>query len=237
MYEINRNRRNTELASLQKSMFKFVLRYHTKVKTVGCPNVLYSQDTADERALFLPGISQDQRIMWQNFQNNLSDNAFQFFAWAYPYFKNTTDVSICYTATPAINERLQALSADEKQEIGQVAATAGFNIAGIRPISQHVAEPKPTVTPKFHPNLAKFNGMNAVKRWIYNTYAAKGLIEVVVYDNLCYNMENYIETWVLEQNLRQAIPAQQPPRYKEPVAVGALLPKFDSSENLQNNWK
>lgn len=234
MYEINRNKRNTELASLQNSLFKFVLRYQEKAKVVGCPKVLYSQDTAAERALFLPGLSQDQRQAWQVFQNNLQNNAFQFFAWAYPIFKNTNDVSICYTATTAINERLQSITIAEKEDIYQVAATAGFNITGIRPISQHASEPKPTVTPKFHPNLPKFNGMNAVKRWIYNAYGEKGLIEVVVYDNLCYNIENYIETWVLEQNLRQAAPPQQPSRYKEPVNVGAAFSNQDYIKQFQN---
>lgn len=238
MYQIDRKKRNTEPSKDDVSLFKYLLSYkhdNKKEKRPGCPDCLYSFDTPSERSLFLSGLTKEQRKMWMSFQDNLPDEEYQFFAWCYPLFISTTDVIICYTATPSNTDRMKSFTSQDAEYISQIAATIGFNISTIRPINQYNTDPKPTLTPKFHPNLEKFNGMNAVKRWLMKTYGPKGLIEVQVYDNLCYNSENHIANWIMQANLAEMV-VQNPSKYKAPVSVSAVFSNPDSFKKLQTEW-
>lgn len=195
---------NTLPPDPNRSLFKYQLKWTNS--GIDNPKTLYSYDTPQERGLFCTGISKELRFRWRRFLDELPDDCLQFFAHCYPQqlgqpnADDMIDINIAYTGFSA-NIELRDSLIRIYSEIHFVPKTLKKNglcyitMVGIPPSS---TEPKPSFSPKYHRDIAIFNGLVAGKRWFINPknqFKERGLLEVQIYDNLCYHSDNLVGIW------------------------------------------
>ena len=81
-------------------------------------------------------------------------------------------------------------------------------------------------------DVKTLNGMTDVKKWFYQNWSKKGVLEIKVFDNIALHEDNLIETWTFEENLQKlsekATKAAPEERGRPAQRMGALISNFQS---------
>ncbi|MFN8353188.1 MAG: hypothetical protein U0Y10_01975 [Spirosomataceae bacterium] len=195
---------NTLNPDPNKSLFKYQLKWADT--GINQPKTFYSFDKIEERGLFCEGISKELRLCWRKFLDEIPDDCLQFFGNCYPqelkdiHADSLILIDIHYINLPTNNELINYLSKvyGESNYIRKALLESGLAYRKLVKIDPSSKEPKPSHCPKYHKDVATFNGLVAGKRWYINPknkFKERGLLEVQVYDNLCYHSDNLVGIW------------------------------------------
>ena len=226
------------------SLFKYKLFWGQLSNTEQQPKILYSFDRQNERELFRAGLPFELRNKWVAFLNAIPDDAYSLLGLSYPTVIEQDNthwlIEILIEDTPSNQEHLKTLlnKYAQSREIGNIAYGVGLRIRKISPISVHVSKlPRIGYSPRYHQDYLALqgggsltlNGLTYVKTWFDRNFANNpNLLNIEVYDNLCYHQDNHMTTWHYRnqpQNAASDTQTSRQPRTHSGV-IGDLIPQF-----------
>ena len=201
MKQISNIKNNTAVACATDSLFKYVFYYHHDLGgNPTYPQVAYSQDFYSEKAQFRRGLKPELKVKWREFVEDIQfdDEVFKFYANVYPFIQSNEDdkLMLYYVG----NEKMKSIRAkigvsDKLQnEIKELCFKHQIFWSKIEEQNAHTKKVKCDLTPKFHPNLERLNGLNACVQYWKKHLTSRGLCEIRIYDNLMTTSQNLIKT-------------------------------------------
>jgi hypothetical protein len=197
MKPISNLKNNTASPCVINSLLKYTFSYNNGFGgSLGYPQVAYSQDFISEKKQFRKGLEPEFKNKWRQFVEDIDfdDDVFKWFANVYP-LSNNDGLTLIYVGSIEMQQIRKKINDDENIRIFIIGLCKKHQIFWTKiqaqsPISQDV---KCDLTPKFHPNLDKFNGLNACVNYWKKHLTPRGLCEIKVYDNLMTTSDNLIK--------------------------------------------
>jgi hypothetical protein len=148
----------------------------------------------------------------------MNDTIVDFFANCYPELTQDKSVILWYTHNIEMLEIHKVIQSNQTliNEVIQIAGTCGFKLARAN-MQQYGVSPAASMTPKFHPQLQKFNGMNKCIDYFIKNFSSQGLMSIEVYDNRMLRSDNLI-TKVAVNNFMSQVDDPNPPQ-----KIGAII--------------
>ncbi|PAC27824.1 hypothetical protein BWI92_21675 [Flectobacillus sp. BAB-3569] len=216
--------RKTCNPSPEHSLFKYILNYMPGRQdgTKKIPRLVYSYDYGSERLKFMPAAHPKIKSQYVAFidllSQEFSDTIVDFFANCYPLLSPEKKVTLLYSHDIQLQDIYKIIKGNKAliSEISRVARSAEFwwDAVEMQKFGEKVSA---SMTPKFHPQLQKFNGMNKCLDYFTSHFASQGLMSIEVYDNRMLRSDNLI-TKVAVNNFMSQVDDPNPPQQ-----IGAII--------------